>query len=324
VCSPVFVSQFGVRSGTPWDLEQEENELALGAAFYAPKVPRKDCGPAYKVSAVVEATRELFRNNLADTPASVRMGFHDAGDFNKWAATGGADGRFVNSPEGWYGQSRSVNAGTVCAKQLLGRFTETSLSAGDAVQLCGIVAAEVAGGPAFESFNFSAGRAPALGVTGDGTIPNPNGSVKTIRDYYYRMGLGDLDIVALMGAHTLGGGNGAAGSGYTGQFTATPGTFDNSYFVQLLKYEADQSGDCDYWHKTPAEREGPNGGCHVGPNQLLQLPTDRALLRDPEMRSHVIRFALDQDAFFEQYAASIKKMSELGKDVSVQWCTFAA
>jgi hypothetical protein len=162
-----------------------------------------------------------------------------------------------------------------------------------------------------------------MGVTADGTLPNPNGSVNTLRDYFDRMGLGDVDIVALMGAHTLGGGNGAAGSGYTGQFTATPAVLDNSYFVNLVKYEANQSGDCDYWHKSPAQREGPNGGCHLGPNQLLQLPTDRCATGRCAPTSSASRSTRTPSPS-SKYAASVKKMSELGKDVSVQRCTFAA
>ncbi|CAI0445298.1 unnamed protein product [Linum tenue] len=64
-----------------------------------------------------------------------------------------------------------------------------------------------------------------------------------------------------------------------------PLKFDNSYFVELLK----------------GETEG-----------LLKLPTDNALLDDPAFRPFVELYAKDEDAFFKDYAAAHKRLSELG------------
>ena len=72
-------------------------------------LPRVPCEP-YDVAAVADAVRAMNNGNQTlDIPPTLRMGFHDACDYNKWAATGGADGRFVNDPESWYAQSRTVN-----------------------------------------------------------------------------------------------------------------------------------------------------------------------------------------------------------------------
>ncbi|KAF6170819.1 hypothetical protein GIB67_015771 [Kingdonia uniflora] len=98
------------------------------------------------------------------------------------------------------------------------------------------------------------------------------------------MGLSDKDIVALSGAHTLGRAH-PERSGFDGAWTNEPLKFDNSYFVELLEEES----------------EG-----------LLKLPTDKALLEDPEFRRYVELYAKDEDAFFRDYAVSHKKLSELG------------
>nr|CAB3483756.1 unnamed protein product [Digitaria exilis] len=105
-----------------------------------------------------------------------------------------------------------------------------------------------------------------------------------LRDIFYRMGLTDKDIVALSGGHTLGRAH-PERSGFEGAWTQEPLKFDNSYFVEMLK----------------GESEG-----------LLQLPTDKALLSDPEFRRYVELYAKDEDAFFKDYAESHKKLSELG------------
>ncbi|KAK3447094.1 hypothetical protein EUGRSUZ_A02691, partial [Eucalyptus grandis] len=77
------------------------------------------------------------------------------------------------------------------------------------------------------------------------------------------MGLSDNDIVALSGAHTLGRAH-QERSGFDGPWTQEPLKFDNSYFVELLKGEA----------------EG-----------LLKLPTDKALLENPAFRPYVELYA---------------------------------
>jgi catalase (peroxidase I) len=65
-------------------------------------------------------------------------------------------------------------------------------------------------------------------------------------------------------------------------------------------------------------------GCHPTDNTtvLLQLPVDRALLLDSQFRDIVVAYANNETLFFEQYAKSVKKMSELGRDISVQWCDY--
>ncbi|XP_039120447.1 L-ascorbate peroxidase 2, cytosolic-like, partial [Dioscorea cayenensis subsp. rotundata] len=74
-------------------------------------------------------------------------------------------------------------------------------------------------------------------------------------------------------------------SGFEGPWTANPLIFDNSYFTELLS----------------GEKEG-----------LLQLPSDKALLTDPVFRPLVDKYAVDEDAFFTDYAEAHLKLSELG------------
>ena len=104
------------------------------------------------------------------------------------------------------------------------------------------------------------------------------------------MGFDDREIVALSGAHTLGRAH-PDRSGFDGAWTEDPLKFDNSYFVLLLTAPGDK-------------KKG-----------LLQLDTDLALTKSSSMGEHVKRYAEDQDAFFKEYAAAHKKLSELG----VKW-----
>ncbi|KAK2979767.1 hypothetical protein RJ640_026396 [Escallonia rubra] len=155
------------------------------------------------------------------------------------------------------------------------------ISYADLYQLAGVVAVEVTGGP---TIDFVAGRKDSTDCTKEGRLPDAKQGAPHLRDIFYRMGLSDKDIVALSGGHTLGRAH-RERSGFEGPWTAEPLKFDNSYFVELLKEDS----------------EG-----------LLKLPTDKALVEDPEFRRYVEIYAKDEEAFFNDYAASHKKLSELG------------
>lgn len=44
----------------------------------------------------------------------------------------------------------------------------------------------------------------------------------------------------------------------------------------------------------------------------MMLPTDIALIKDPVFKPHVERFAADEQAFFDEFAAAFAKLLELG------------
>ncbi len=86
------------------DLEATTS-LAHGIGAFTNPIAHKKCKP-YDVSAVVDAVRSMHTPDdrvlsavSLDMPPTVCAAFHDAADYNKWSATGGAGGRFYNQPE---------------------------------------------------------------------------------------------------------------------------------------------------------------------------------------------------------------------------------
>ncbi|XP_044469257.1 L-ascorbate peroxidase 3-like [Mangifera indica] len=208
----------------------------------------------------------------------LRLAWHDAGTYDAKTNTGGPNGTIRHEQE----ISHSANDGLTIAVDLLEgiKAKHPKISYADLYQLAGVVAVEVTGGP---TIDFVPGREDSTNCTEDGRLPDAKQGVTHIKDVFYRMGLSDKDIVALSGGHTLGSAH-PERSGFEGAWTKDPTKFDNTFFVELLQ----------------------------GNSELLQLPTDKALLEDPEFRRYVELYAKDEDAFFSDYAASHKKLSELG------------
>uniref|UniRef100_A0A9I9CSR8 L-ascorbate peroxidase n=1 Tax=Cucumis melo TaxID=3656 RepID=A0A9I9CSR8_CUCME len=144
-------------------------------------------------------------------------------------------------------------------------------------QLAGVVAVEITGGP---SIDFVPGRKDANEAVEEGRLPDAHQGASHLRDVFCRMGLTDKDIVALSGGHTLGRAH-KDRSDFEGPWT-------KDFLKELLKNNS-RSGE-----------------------QLLKLPTDKALVTDSQFSQYVKAYAKDEDKFFEDYAASHKKLSELG------------
>ncbi|XP_072957431.1 probable L-ascorbate peroxidase 3, peroxisomal [Typha angustifolia] len=222
--------------------------------------------------------RALISSNKC-APIMLRLAWHDAGTYDVKTKTGGPNGSIRLMAE----YSHGSNSGLKIAIDLLepAKQKHPKITYADLYQLAGVVAIEVTGGP---TIDFVPGRKDSSSCPKEGRLPDANKGALHLREVFYRMGLSDKDIVALSGGHTLGRAH-KDRSGFEGAWTRDPLKFDNSYFKQLLKEEADG---------------------------LLKLPTDKALVQDPQFRPYVELYAKDEDAFFSDYAESHKKLSELG------------
>ncbi|XP_024994636.1 L-ascorbate peroxidase 3-like [Cynara cardunculus var. scolymus] len=228
-----------------------------------------------------KARRELraFISNKNCAPIMLRLAWHDAGTYDVNTKTGGPNGSIRTEEEYSHGSNNGLKIAIDFCEEIKSKHPRITYA--DLYQLAGVVAVEVTGGP---TVDFVPGRKDSKISPKEGRLPNATKGAPHLRDIFYRMGLSDKDIVALSGGHTLGKAH-ADRSGFDGPWTREPLKFDNSYFVELLK----------------GESEG-----------LLKLPTDIALLDDPAFRQYVELYAKDEDAFFNDYATSHKKLSELG------------
>ncbi|KAE9616462.1 putative L-ascorbate peroxidase [Lupinus albus] len=222
--------------------------------------------------------RALIANRNC-APIMLRLAWHDAGTYDANTKTGGPNGSIRNEEEYSHGSNNGLKKAIDFCEEVKSKHPRITYA--DLYQLAGVVAVEVTGGP---TINFVPGRRDSKISPKEGRLPDAKKGVPHLRDIFYRMGLSDREIVALSGAHTLGRAH-PERSGFDGPWTEDPLKFDNSYFGELLKEES------------------------AG---LLKLPTDKALLDDPEFRRYVELYAKDEDAFFRDYAESHKKLSELG------------
>eukprot|EP00898_Chlorokybus_atmophyticus_P001942 jgi/Chlat1/2749/Chrsp187S02929 len=217
--------------------------------------------------------------NKQCAPILVRLAWHDAGTFDVRSKTGGPNGSIRNEKE----LAHAANRGLHIAVQLLEpiKAKYPNLTYADLYQLGGVVAVEATGGP---TVDYVPGRRDSKVSPPEGRLPDAKKGPMHLRDVFGTMGLSDRDIVALSGAHTLGRAH-KDRSDFEGPWTPEPLKFDNSYFKELLRgNRAD----------------------------LLKLPSDLCLLEDPIFRPLVELYAADEEAFFRDYAAAHKRLSELG------------
>ena len=231
----------------------------------------------------VEKCKKKLRGFIAEkkcAPLMLRIAWHSAGTFDVGSKTGGPFGTMRHKAELAHGANNGLDIAVRLLEPIKEQFS--ILSYADFYQLAGVVAVEVTGGP---EVPFHPGREDKSEPPVEGRLPDATKGSDHLRDVFVKqMGLSDKDIVALSGGHTLGRCH-KERSGFEGAWTTNPLIFDNTYFTELLSGEKEE---------------------------LIQLPSDKALLSDPAFRPLVEKYAADEDAFFADYAEAHMKLSELG------------
>jgi L-ascorbate peroxidase len=93
--------------------------------------------------------------------------------------------------------------------------------------------------------------------------------------------------------------------------------FDNSYYKRIEELLASNNPSSPAPATTLSSLSSDSTEGVDGSDELLWLSTDWALYQSSEFRPHFLRYARDQNAFFEDYSSAHKKMSELG----ARWST---
>eukprot|EP00815_Leptocylindrus_aporus_P011840 CAMPEP_0116057352 /NCGR_PEP_ID=MMETSP0322-20121206/4554_1 /TAXON_ID=163516 /ORGANISM="Leptocylindrus danicus var. apora, Strain B651" /LENGTH=325 /DNA_ID=CAMNT_0003541335 /DNA_START=1260 /DNA_END=2237 /DNA_ORIENTATION=+ len=267
----------------------------------------------HSIIQLIETNAEQRDDGTSLVGTFVRLAWHASGTYSQADHTGGSQGgRMRFDPEASFGANAGLNVARAALESV--KAQHPAISYADLYCLSGVAAIEHAGGPAIE---FELGREDAVSGESsppDGRLPDADkgsskGTIEHVREVFYRMGFGDREIVALLGAHALGRCH-TDRSGYWGPWTFAENTMSNEYFRLLVE---------ERW----SPKTMHNGKPWTGPDQfedstgkLMMLPSDIALIRDPSFRKYVEMYAKDEDLFFKDFAQAFSKLLSLGVPLS--------
>ncbi|KAI9893626.1 MAG: heme peroxidase [Vezdaea aestivalis] len=231
-------------------------------------------------------------------PVLLRLAWHCSGTYDKATGTGGSNGATMRfSPEGDHG----ANSGLKAARDFMEPVKEAYpwITYSDLWTLGGVCALQEMQGP---SIPWRPGRSDrdVSFSTPDGRLPDGSKEQSHLRSIFYRMGFNDQEIVALSGAHALGRCH-TDRSGFDGPWTFSPTILTNDYYRLLIN-------ETWSWKKWA----GPKQYEDKTSKSLMMLPTDMALVKDKVFKTHVERYAKDNEVFFNEFRDVIVKLLELG------------
>ena len=259
----------------------------------------KDAPPPFDVKKLREDIEKALGTDYANGPLVVRLAWHEAGTWDKNLKDGSPNSASMRfKPECAYG----ANAGLDKARNLLEQVKKANpqVSYADIWSYAAVVAISNMGGP---DVPWRWGRVDSKDGTAcppDGRLPDASKTQQHVRDIFYRMGFSDSEIVALIGAHTIGECH-KDRSGFVGPWTHDKYGFDNSFFTELFDNE---------WIVNP---NVPNlQFMDSKTRKLMMLPGDIALLIDPKFKATAQKFAGDNDLFCQEFSKAFQKLLELG------------
>ncbi|KAK6462025.1 heme peroxidase [Scheffersomyces coipomensis] len=256
------------------------------------------------IEMISESIRNIFPKEDYDdgslAPIILRLSWHCCATFNKHSKTGGSNGatmRFV--PEITDEGNTGLDIARAALEPIKHKFPKISYS--DLWTLAGKVAIEYMGGPIID---WKPGRYDCLDdkyVPPNGNLPFGYKDANHIRETFSRMGFNIQEMVALLGAHTLGRCH-KRFSGWEGKWTENPIKFSNDFYKVLLEEEwkvgnVPETGRVQYYNNDKS---------------LMMLNTDLELIRDEEFLIWVKIYAQDEMKFFNDFSKAFSKLLELG------------
>lgn len=163
---------------------------------------------------------------------AIRLGFHDAGAWDKDSAYGGADGSILLTDE----LSRSDNHGLEEIGALTKKYYTTYHPYGagmaDIIQLGAIVATVACpGGPRIRAF---AGRKDNARAAPTGKLPLPAQDAPALIELFQKKTFTASDLVALLGAHSTAKQRFVDPSRAGAALDSTPGVWDTKFYGETL------------------------------------------------------------------------------------------
>ncbi|CAH2043576.1 unnamed protein product [Thlaspi arvense] len=263
-------------------------------------------------SIVTSVVRSHVRSNPANAPGILRMHFHDC-------FVRGCDGSVLlagNTTERNAGPNRSLRGFEVIeeAKARLEAACPRTVSCADILTLAARDAVVLTGG---QSWRVPLGRLDGrISQASDVVLPGPNDAVdKQKRDFAAKT-LNTLDLVTLVGGHTIG----TAGCGLArGRFfnfngTGQPDPSIDPRFVPLVQARCPQNGDATVRVDLDAGSAGRFDTSFLRNvrSSRVVLQSDLVLWRDPETRNIVERLLGLRRPFLNfrsEFGKSMIKMS---------------
>ncbi|CAE7313245.1 APX3 [Symbiodinium sp. CCMP2592] len=260
-----------------------------------------------------EAARMQTLQDPVLAPSLLRLAFHDAatrrqGDSRRQGPNGSI--RFELMRDENYGPSMA--AALAAVENIVQRCR---VSWADAIAVSGAAVVEAMGGPVI---SVETGRSDATEPDADKRLPDGTLTSGAIRDYFRQLGMSDAELVALLGAHTVGRWTSlldvrpdcldkegrafwtcSREQGRRLPFTESPAAFNNEYFREVLLWEQRQKmpkPKTRYKERAESEKSSP----------LNLLPSDIGMLFDPGLHSQVEKFAADEAAFFAAFASAYR------------------
>lgn len=275
---------------------------------------------------VVDELMALYTSLPQYAASAIRLAFHSSFSFDvktgQYGSNGGA--MYYASVSN---RTENLGLGKVATKLEIVFDKFDGLTRADLYVLSGVVGVSFLGGP---KVNFCGGREdfdeskiPPEGLMPLAAVPQDDVPAfrlehihRSISESFARVGFDQREMTALIGAHAVGVMQ-IKNSGYAGPWIGTgKGNFTNRYFTNLLSIDflvyTNTAGNFQYAYKTNATAN-PDGSTPL-PNVMIfnMLPADMCLKTSYSTLQYVHKYALDNQAFYDDFTAAYYKLTTAG------------